>query len=311
MFAGGVASTKHRSPARPDTPFYVASQTKSYLGLTAAALHRRGVFRLDATLDGVWPGLVLPGGLAAARITMLQLLTHRLPLVNDELELRTSWREPVPAGAYPDLLAASQPRRPGFSYANLGYLVYAAALETATGTDWKDWLGSVLLGPLGLTGTSPRAGDFPDADIAWRHKRQNGRWRAFPPKADALMHAAGGLVSSPADLATWMMANLRREAPGLRTRDFDRAQRARVRAPAEDGPFRWNGYALGLQCGAVAGLPVLGHRGGYEGARSLAVFSPGAGAGLAVVVNADRGTRELLDRLAQTFFHCLAVARSG
>ena len=306
LFAAGLACTRRRIRARPDTAFYLASQTKSYVGLLAATLHRRNLFRLDATLADVWPSLALPGPRDAARVTMLQLLSHQLAVRDDDLVTRTSWSEPVPARDYPALLAAAQPREAGYCYDNLGYLVYAAALVTATGRDWQTWLHGELLGPLGLAGTSTHASDFALSHVASRHRKHGRRWRALPPKADALMHAAGGLVSSPADLATWLQVNLRRSAPGLEAEDFDRAHRPRIRAGSIDGPFRWTHYALGLQCGFVAGLPVLGHRGGYEGARSIAVFSPAARAGLALAVNADHGTRELLDDLAARFFGRLA-----
>ena len=292
-------------PARPDTPFYLASQTKSYVGLLAARLDADAILPLEHSLEDVWPGLTLPG-LPADRITMRHLLTHRLALTHDAVVETTSFQREVPAAAYPELLARAEPRETGYRYDNLGYLVYAASLETVTGREWKHWLDERICRPLGLCRTSARSSDFPASELAWRHVREQRRWRTLPPKPDALMHAAGGLYSSPVDLATWMQAHLARGAGDVTEAHFRCAHRLCVHTRSVDGPFRWTGYALGLQCGSIAGIRVLGHRGGYPGARSLGVIAPSANVGLALAVNADFGTRELLDRLAQAFFGALA-----
>ena len=46
--------------ADADTRFYIASQTKSFIGLLAAVLDARGEFPLSRTLAEVWPDLRLP-----------------------------------------------------------------------------------------------------------------------------------------------------------------------------------------------------------------------------------------------------------
>ena len=297
------------NPARAadsETPFYLASQTKSYVGLLAAALDADGCLPLATTLADIWPGLILPAPADPSRLTMLDLLSHQLPLRNDDLETRNSWEAPVAASDYPAILDGSSVRPPGFEYANLGYLVYAAALETATGVGWSDWLDRRLLVPTGMDRTSARTSAFAPDEIAWRYLMQGGDLVARPPKTDGLMHAAGGLVSSAADLATWLQANLRRDMPGIGGAAFELAHRPVVPAPGAEGPFIWSDYALGWQVGRVGGISVLGHRGGYAGARSIALISPSLGAGIALMVNADFGTRDLLTRLSGTFFKLLA-----
>jgi CubicO group peptidase (beta-lactamase class C family) len=308
-FVAGSASIADRRAAEPDTLFYVASQTKSYVGLLAAQLDRNAILPLDTRLADVWPDLILPEGARSDRITMRMLLTHRVPLGLDDLVDRTSWREEVPAADYPQWLAGAEVREAGYRYDNLGYLIYAAALETATATSWKEWLQRAVCRPLGLSRTTARGSDFSLGDLAWRHIRMGRNWVSLPPKADGLLHAAGGLFTSARDLGTWMQVNLRAAAAGLPSDVFGRAQRPVVRAAARDGPFRWTHYALGQQRGSIAGFPVLGHRGGYQGARSITVFSRRAGIGLALAAAADHGMRDLFDRVAATFFDRLANRR--
>lgn len=302
----GAANAERFRPASPNAAFYVASQTKSYVGLMAAQLDEDGTIPLGMTLAEVWPALSLPPPADPRRVTLLDLLTHQLPILNDPLVVQTSFETEVRSDEYPRILAGSEVRAAGFRYDNLGYLIYAAALETVTGQSWRSWIERLLLVPLAMTRTSTRTSSIPEDEIVWRHAPQGRQWRAIPPKADALMHAAGGLVTSPRDAAKWMQANLRRSAPGISRKAFAKAQRPVVSARQDDGPFDWRSYALGVQLGAIAGLPILGCRGGYEGARSLTVLAPRRDIGLTLMVGTDSKTRALLDRIAASFFEALS-----
>jgi hypothetical protein len=106
-------------------------------------------------------------------------------------------------------------------------------------------------------------------------------------------------------MARWIQANLRQSGPNIPARAFRTAQAAAVADMRVEGRFGWSGYALGQQVGTVAGLAILGHRGGYEGARSIAILCPERQTGFAAAVAADAGTRALLDGLAASFFRLL------
>ncbi|HEX5380119.1 MAG TPA: serine hydrolase domain-containing protein, partial [Phenylobacterium sp.] len=116
-------------PADADTPFYIASMTKAYVGVLATDLDRRGVLPLDTRLDQVWPGLRIRGAPAAGQATLRELLGHRIPFSNDPLEYRTSYIDAPAVAGYRRLLEqGSEPRARTFGYTNLGWVLYAAAL---------------------------------------------------------------------------------------------------------------------------------------------------------------------------------------
>ena len=143
--------------ADADTRFYIASQTKSFLGLLAAVLDARGVLSLSRTLAEVWPGLRLPPPADPRRISMADLLSHQEGLRTETLNIVTAHVRDVRASEYPDLLATEvKPRDAGFRYANLGDLIYGAALEAATGRNWRDWLDAAVLHPLELRDIASR-----------------------------------------------------------------------------------------------------------------------------------------------------------
>jgi CubicO group peptidase (beta-lactamase class C family) len=188
LLAQGPLRAGHGTLADANSRFYIASQTKSFVGLMAVELDAQGVLPLSTTLAEVWPDLRLPSPAEPARITLADLLSHQAPLRTDTLNLLTAYVRHVPSADYPALLAEhTQPREPGFAYANLGYLIYGAALEARTGRPWQDHLQQFVLEPLQLRYVHPRSSAVPADVLAWNHQWDGERWLSTPPKPNALM----------------------------------------------------------------------------------------------------------------------------
>ncbi|MDO1558014.1 serine hydrolase [Brevundimonas sp. 2R-24] len=293
--------------ADADTPFYIASQTKAYTGLLAQRLDERGVFDLDQTMTDVWPGLRMPQGVDPSAITFRQLLSHQAPFENDAITFRAAYTDLVPYADYPRLLAqASTPREAGFRYDNLGYNVYAAALHARTGKDWRDWLRDDLFQPLGMNRTSARTSDFPAAELAAYHQWMGGDdWSVTPVKPDDTMQAAGGLVTSPHDMARWLQVQLGEPNPVV-TRDQVAATHVQqVAAEIRGDVVPCQGYGLGWNICRLGQADVRVHGGGYTGVRSVMAVSPDLGVGFAVLTNSDSMTGGLTQMLTQIFFESL------
>lgn len=299
-----------RSPlADRHTLFYIASQTKSFIGLLAAVLDRKRVLPLDTTLAQVWPGLKLPAPADPAKITMADLLSHQEGLRTDTLNLVTAYVRDVPAADYPRLLASdTRTRTPGFRYANLGDLVYGAALEARTGRSWRDWLGADVLRPLQLQHVVSRTSTVAPAQLSWNHQWDGAHWIAVAPKPDALMHAAGGLMASSEDMAVWMRANLTPLEAG-RAIDpiaFHKAQHPLARADLADGEIDCDGYTLAWYACTYKGEHVLMHPGSYTGVVSVTVLVPSANAGMSLMVNSDSAMEGLELELMKAFIGMVA-----
>lgn len=299
--------------ADADTRFYVASQTKSFVGLLAAVLDARGEFALSKTLADVWPGLQLPAPADARRIRMEDLLSHQEGLSTETLNVLTAHVREVPAADYPRLLASeTASRTAGFRYANIGDLIYGAALQAATGRSWRDWLQGTVLRPLGLDGVTAGNSTVASAQLAWNHQWDGARWRALRPKPDALMHAAGGLSASPAAMARWMQANLGLVGAGeaLPAAAWSRSQRPIAQATLADGEIDCNGYSLGWYTCTYRGQQALMHPGSYDGAVSVTVLVPSARAGLSLMANSDSAMERLQLEWMKAFIG-LATGRPG
>lgn len=286
------------------TRFYIASQTKSFMGLLAATLDARGEFPLSKTLAEVWPDLRLPAPADPRRISMADLLSHQEGLSTDTLNILTAHVRDVSAAEYPKLLASEvKPRAAGFRYANIGDLIYGAALEAKTGRHWRDWLERAVLRPLDLEGVSARTSAVPAARLAWNHQWDGAHWRALRPKPDALMHAAGGLSASPESMARWMQANLglgdARDA--LPEAAWQRSQRPVAQSKLADGEIDCNGYSLGWYTCVYRGERALMHPGSYDGAVSVTVLVPSAKAGMSLMANSDSAMEGLQLELMKAF----------
>jgi hypothetical protein len=133
-------------------------------------------------------------------------------------------------------------------------------------------------------------------------------WVVFPPKQDPVMHAAGGMVTSPADMARWLSAHLQHQARGIPSAIFTAAHARQVEAKTQaEGVFDCEAYSLGWHFCSVAGIKFMGHGGAYTGNRSTMAFAPEMGVGFAVMANSETMTGGLGARLVKVFFEALAA----
>lgn len=298
------------APLTADTPIYIASQTKAFMGLLAARLDAEGVLRLDSTLADHWPDLDLPGDLDPADWTLRDLLSHQVPIEAGLITMLEAYVTRIDPADYPALISAvAEAREPGFQYDNLGYNIYGAILETATGRTWQDWLDETVFDPLGLTHTSARTSAFALEDQAWSHIWTGGEngWFEVRPKTDAQMQSAGGITMSPADMGRWLQAQLRGAGPdgsGLTPPMFQtaQAQAAEVDPEARNAiELPCGGYGLGWNICDFEGHTLYVHGGGYTGARTMMAFSPDLGVGVASFSNSDNMTGWLTSRTVIQF----------
>jgi len=125
-------------------------------------------------------------------------------------------------------------------------------------------------------------------------------------KNDAMMHAAGGIVTTPADLVRWLEANIDDGKIGssqaIDPAAFRDAHRKQVDVKAERGRFRAYGYGLGWYQARLDDHEVLFHLGGFPGWQTHVSFMPEARIGVAVVTNASGPALPLIDFIAASIY---------
>ena len=291
----GVARRSAGVPLTPDTPLYIASQTKAMMGVLAAELDARGVLSLDTSLADHWPGAGWPEGFDPAAWTLRHLLSHQVPLDIDLITTIEAYSQRIDPADYPRLIAATAAlREPGFVYDNAGYNLYGAILETRTGRPWQDWLQEVVYGPMGMSRTSSYTSTFGLDQIAWNHAFTGAdELTEVPPKTDGMMQSAGGTVTSTTDMAAFLQLQLRGQGPGLSAEVIATAQAPAAETGMEDGRNAYelpcSHYSLGWNICDFNGHALHIHGGGYPGSRSMMAFSPDLGIGIATFANSDTG----------------------
>ena len=301
----GMRDVEQQLPATDETVFYIASSTKSYVGLLTAILAARGTVDLDVPVTRYLPEVHFGAGIDPAKVTLRTLLTHSAGISNDAMVMRTAFSGEHTSRGLVELLGRSKAIEPKFEYDNLGYVVAGLVLERVTGKPWQELLATEVFAPLGMTRTTASM----TGAAAWPVAKPYdlGRDLHVHPiatlKNDATMHAAGGIVTTPRDLARWLEANVnagrvsgRQAIPAVA---FAEAQKQQVVVPETNWyRFRRLGYAFGWYHSDYEGTKMLHHFGGYEGWRAHVSFLPEQRHGVAAVVNTGAPGAQLRDVVA-------------
>lgn len=275
--AGNVTTGK---PFPRNGSFRAGSVTKSFVATVVLQLVGEGRVKLDAPVERYLPGL-----LPDRRITVRQLLQHTSGIPDYLQEFDLSDPEALRhRGAEPAELVAMALKHPAlftpgtsWSYSNTNYIVAGMLAEKVTGHALGDLIAQRITRPLGLRDTYlPRRGDeeLPDPHaVGYTPDLVD-----FSDFDATIAGAAGGLVSTPADLDRFYGALL----GGRLLRPAELAEMKRT-VPADLGvPGARYGLGVGsipLSCGEF-----WGHEGGIIGFTNLAGVGPG-GRRVTVVLN--------------------------
>lgn len=295
-----------------DTRFGIASNTKAFTATALAMLVEQGVIAWDAPVIRYLPDFAMYDPFVTRELTVRDLLVHRSGLglgagdllwwpasTYDRTEIARRLRFIKPATSF----------RSAYAYDNVLYLVAGQLIEKVTGQSWEEFVRTRLLVPVGMTGSTVRHSDAADGgNVATTHAEVDGRVRPIAPMVSDNTNPAGGINSTAADMAKWMLVQLdsgrlgpatpgtpeRRLFPSASTRElWSIVTPIPVRGRAVPGleHLRPNlrGYALGFGVSDYRGQLQLQHSGGLPGYLSLMTMIPGKRLGVAVLTNQESG----------------------
>lgn len=313
----GVADVESGAPVTADTPFYIASSTKSFTALAIAAMDARGEVDLDAPLSFWAPGSPVPADLAAS-VSLADLLSHQSGVLSDPIAFRVAYSGEWTPDDLWRLTAETRPNVEAphgrFQYTNAGYNLATVLMERRWSRDWRALVEEEVLAPLGMTRTTARidalrAEGVPVAAGHFGHLAGRAQ-RSWLQKSDATMQSAGGLVSTADDMALWLEAQLNDGVVGGR-RVFPEGLIAsthvsRVGQEGRSGPYTREGYGLGWHMGRYGDELLIHHFGGFSGSRAHVSFMPGRRLGVVVMVNEDPFGGDLADLVANYVYDWFA-----
>jgi D-alanyl-D-alanine carboxypeptidase len=298
-FAAGSADLRRDVPISPRDRFRVGSVTKSFTATVVLKLVAQGKIALSDTVEKWLPGMV-PGG---DHIAIRELLNHSSGLADycnvppsstlciplpAEMARRWSARQLVRIGiSAPVTFPAGQ----GWSYSNTGYILLGMIVEKVSGKPIGTEYQRKIFEPLGLHATQFRSGT--QMARPYSHGYDVLTASSWPldvtGTSPTIAGSAGGIVSTPGDLATFMRALM-----GGRLLSSTLMRQMRHATPGSlDGPTALEGggigsYGLGLvhytwshACG------VWGHSGDFPGFHTLALSTSDGKRGAAIYTNSD------------------------
>lgn len=175
----GAANLEQNVPVTSDTPFHLASVSKTVVATAVMQLWERGEFKLDDDINGYLPFPVRNPNFPDAPITFRMLLAHDASIISpegDRFPITWGMDSPVtledwlrsylvPGGDRYDPVLNFHTFPPGaeFDYCNIGYGLLGYLVERLSGVPFDQYCNANLFAPLGMTDTSWRLADF----FAW------------------------------------------------------------------------------------------------------------------------------------------------
>lgn len=292
----GMADREKGIKAEKSTPFYIASTTKSFMGMLSVVLEQEGKLDLSAPLSSYKPFKSLKNKSVFDDITITDLLNHTSGIDNGFLTFRDAYTGDKSADIMTMLLEeTTEIKESGkaYQYDNLGYNILDVLLEKELGLNWRDLLDQKIFRPLNMKHTSAyiSEGERKNWKMAWPYMsdRPGEAPRAPLMKDDSMMQAAGGLICSAEDAASWLLFNINSGA--LKGKQIYPASlvnktHKQISSYEQEGQiFDDKGYGLGWVNAKFKEKDIVYHFGGYTGFFSHISFMPSERIGVAVFAN--------------------------
>ncbi len=293
----GFRDLEKQLPVTTNTGFYIASKTKSFTGMAAAMLENKGKIDLNATLASFYPDLELTPPLDANKIRLVDLLSHQHGINNSGIQYQSAFIDQLSHEDHDRILYDfSTAGRPGFSYSNLGYNILSTILEKQFKEPWQEIVEIEVLQPIDMDNTTPYMSEAIKKEIALPYLwKQNGQ-KLLPLKSDGQMQSAGGIVSSPEDLAKWLLVNMNNGQLGekqvIPSEVIQRVQKPHVTLDRDYFLFHRYAYGLGWYRSNYESDTLIHHFGSFDGYMAHVSFMPNKKIGVVALSNElDHGAR--------------------
>lgn len=302
----GFRDLAKKLPATVRTTYRMASITKSFTAVAVMQLAQAGKLDLDAdihTLVPEYPAKQWP-------VTVRQLLghlggvpTYDSPSAGNNTKSVTS-REAIALFADRPLVAEPGTR---YVYTTWGFNLLGAAVETASGQSYREYLRDHVFGPANMTHADLDEVRTRDAHHAVGYRVQGTALKPSRFLDVTSRFAGGGTRATVEDLLGFARALL---DDTLVTREtMGRMQASMV---TRDG--RITDYGMGFATYPLRGHYIVAHAGGQPETTTLLVVLPAEDTAIALATNVEdeaKRLRRLSVRLMETVLDEGAPARSG
>lgn len=303
----GFADFRNYTPLRQETPFQLASISKTFTAAAVMMLQQEGMLHIDDTVTKHIPEFPWPD------ITIRQMMTHTSGLQNYMWVVERYWnRTGRPDNEDMLDLFIRHPRplnfRPGtrFSYSNTGYAFLGLLIERVSGQRYAEFMQHKIFDPLGMDDTfvyDPHNLRNMTNDRAFGFRRWGNRHIVIPDVHHDGVMGDKGIYSNIYDLYKWdrAISNGNLLPDSIWTMAFDHARLA------NDRPVR---YGMGWRLQTYLDNHVVHHPGRWNGFRTAFKRFIDDDVTLIMLGNTSRDLTHLINHLQAIIFHEEIAARS-
>ncbi len=296
----GYSDIDKRLPVDPDrTLFYIGSISKLFTWTAVMQMAEKGKLDLNADVNSYLKGFKIPETYPAP-ITLINLLTHTpgfedtilgftVEKESDLTSLEDALKYRIPARVFP----------PGelSSYSNYGTALAGRLVEIASGYTFDEYAEKNIFKPLRMKNTTFRQKYSPETvkNISKGYVYKNGRYE-IEETFVLTLYPAGSVISTAADMATFMIAHLNDGRCG-NVQILKPATARKMRKPLFGPDPRMNKMCYGFYETNMNGENIIGHGGDISGFHSLLSILPEHDLGLFVSYNSVGGSKAREDLL--------------
>jgi len=280
----GYANASTREPVTANTVFRLASLSKAFATAMAALMVQDGVISWDTKISNVLPTFQLADVNASQKVTVADILSHRVGLPHNTYDRMLEADEP-----YEELVTRlaevtmACPVGDCYGYQNIAFSLIGDVTYAVTGDFYYHEVETRIFHPLGME-TATYGRDALEGTKSWArpHRRAGRGWIPFTPN-EAYYHVppAAGVNASVRDMEQWLIAQMGGKPDVLSPAVLEvlhtpvvATDRERSSTPWRRGRLLNAQYALGWRVYDYAGQTLIFHAGAVQGYRAMIAFLP-------------------------------------
>jgi D-alanyl-D-alanine carboxypeptidase len=276
----GQRSLAKKEPVEPNTILAIGSVSKQFTCAAVLLLAEDGKLSVNDPVAKYYPNLT-----RAKDITLLDLMNH-VSGYPDYYPLDFVDRRMLKAVAEDDLLreyaGGKLDFEPGtkWSYSNTGYILLGRVVEKVSGQSLGTFLKNRIFQPLNMTQTFYET-DTTEARLATGYLSfLLSDPEAIGPEASGWLRGAGGIYSTPSDLARWDMGLM--DGKVLKPASYAIMTTARKLKSGKSAE-----YGCGLTVKSQNGWQILSHNGAVSGFNAYNAMVPATRSAVIVLCNLE------------------------
>ena len=280
----GYADASTREAVSGDTVFRLASLSKGFAAALSGILIERGLLHWDTRIADVLPTFTLNDAVGAERLTVADILSHRVGLPHNTFDNLLEQEQPY------ELLVdqlkdvpLTCPVGQCYGYQNIAFSLIGDVTYASTGDFYGHQVVKWIFQPLGME-TATYGRDALESSTSWArpHRRNGNGWLPYTPNENYYrVTPAAGLNASIRDMSQWLIAQMGGRPAVLSPQLLKTLHTPLVRtdrdlrsSPWRRGRLNEAQYALGWRVYNYAGTTLVFHAGAVQGYRAMIAFLP-------------------------------------